>query len=47
MNYSEDLPPIFRINESPSKIFVTDKAKEALETNGVRGCVFEKVEVIS
>lgn len=45
LNYSEDLPPIFRINESPSKIFLTDKAKVALEANGIKGCVFEEVEV--
>lgn len=47
LNYSESLPTIFRINESPSKIFVTDKAKEALESNNIKGCLFEEVEVTS
>lgn len=41
---SVSLPPIFRIKEAPSKLFVTEKTKEALELNNVKGCVFEEVE---
>ena len=38
-------PPLFRIFEKPSSVFVSQKAKEALEANNIKGCVFEEVEV--
>lgn len=38
-------PPIFRIAETPSTLFVSQSAKEALEAAGIKGCVFEEVEV--
>lgn len=41
---SSDLPVIFRINESPSKLFVTENAKLILEKNNIKGCVFEEIE---
>lgn len=37
--------PIFRIPETPSTLFVSQEAKEALELAGIKGCVFEEVEV--
>lgn len=37
-------PPIFRIEERASEIFVSQKAKEALEAANIKGCVFEPVE---
>lgn len=37
--------PIFKIKEKSSKLFVSDKAKEALEANNIKGCIFEEVEV--
>ena len=41
----EDFPPLFRVKFSPSSLFVSQAAKEALETNNIKGCVFEEVEV--
>jgi hypothetical protein len=38
-------PPIFRIKESSSKLFVSEEAKEALERADIKGCIFEEVEV--
>jgi len=40
---NQALPPVFRINEAPSKLLITEFAKIALEANGVSGCVFEEV----
>lgn len=44
LNSYPELPPVFRINEAPSKLLITEVAKMALETNEIRGCVFEEVE---
>ncbi|MCT4616430.1 MAG: hypothetical protein N4A49_16365 [Marinifilaceae bacterium] len=41
---SVNYPPIFRINEKPSSLFVSAEAKEALEAANIKGCVFEPVE---
>ena len=41
---SENLPPIFRIKELPSELFITEKAKLSLELNNIKGCVFEEIE---
>lgn len=38
-------PSLFRIKESVSKLFLSAQAKEALESNNIKGCVFEEVEV--
>jgi len=38
-------PPIFRIEEKAGEIFVSKETKEALESAGIKGCVFEEVEV--
>ncbi|MBI9064673.1 MAG: hypothetical protein JEZ14_21995 [Marinilabiliaceae bacterium] len=38
-------PPIFRIQEKASEIFISKEAKEALELANIKGCVFEEVEV--
>lgn len=40
----EGFPPVFILKECPF-IFVSKDAKEALEANGIKGCVFEPVEV--
>ncbi len=37
-------PPIFRIEEKASEIFVSEVAKEALEAADIKGCIFEPVE---
>jgi len=45
LNISDiNLPPIFRIKESPSKIFITEKTKELIIAKRINGCLFEKVE---
>lgn len=44
LKFDNVLPPIFRIKESPSKLIITGKAKEVLESNNIKGCVFEEVE---
>jgi|GEM_PF-1137364 len=36
---------IFKIKEKSSKLFISAQAKEALEANDIKGCVFEEVEV--
>lgn len=41
------LPPIFRIKESPSKLFLTEITKNALELNDIVGCVFEEIDTSS
>jgi len=38
-------PSIFRIKESSSKLFINSKAKEALEKENIKGCVYEPVVV--
>jgi hypothetical protein len=38
-------PPIFRMVEKRSLIFVSQPAKEALEKNNIKGCLFQEVEV--
>lgn len=42
---SNGFAPIFRISETPSTLFVSEKTKETLESNDIKGCVFEEVEV--
>jgi len=37
-------PTIFRLIEKPSEVFVSQKAKDALENAGIKGCVFKLVE---
>ncbi len=37
-------PPLFRIKEKASVLFVSKEAKEALEAENIKGCVFEPVE---
>lgn len=46
LNISDiNIPPIFRLKESPSKIFITEKTKELIVTKKkINGCLFEKVE---
>lgn len=38
-------PPLFRLEESKRHLIVNQEAREALEKNGIVGCVFEPVEV--
>ncbi len=38
-------PSVFRVDVISSSLFVSEKAKNALETAGIKGCVFEEVEV--
>jgi hypothetical protein len=38
-------PPIFKIEEDSTLLFITEQAKIALETAGIKGCEFEEVEV--
>jgi len=38
-------PKLFRIKESITMLFITHIAKQALEANGIKGCIFEEVEV--
>src|SRR5690554_4043027 len=40
-------PEIFRIKESISFLFVTEKVKNIIELNGLKGFVFEEVETTS
>ncbi|MEW5675622.1 hypothetical protein ABGT15_04860 [Flavobacterium enshiense] len=40
-------PPIFKIEEDSTLLFITEEAKSALESAGVKGCEFEEVEVSS
>ncbi len=42
---ADGFPSLFRIKEDITKLFVTEQAKDALEAAGIKGCVFEKVEV--
>lgn len=39
-------PPIFRIKQCASKIFISQQAYTLLHKNEVKGCVFENVEVL-
>ena len=38
-------PPLFRIAETASTLFISQAAKEALESAGIKGCVYEEIEV--
>ena len=38
-------PAMFRGVEKPSSIFINQQTKEVLESNGIKGCVFEEVAV--
>ncbi|KZS42303.1 hypothetical protein AWE51_02360 [Aquimarina aggregata] len=38
-------PPLFRLDESATKLFVSEQAKNALEAANIKGCEFEEVEV--
>jgi len=38
-------PPIFKIEEDTTMLFITEQAKNALEAANIKGCVFEEVEV--
>jgi hypothetical protein len=40
-------PNIFRIKESVSLLFVSEKIKQLIESNNIKGCVFEEVETTS
>ena len=37
-------PPIFRINETPSTIFITAEIRDEIVKNKIIGCDFERVE---
>ncbi|MFY7827952.1 MAG: imm11 family protein [Flectobacillus sp.] len=39
------LPSVFKLKDYQVPLFVSSEAKEALERNGIKGCVFEPVEV--
>jgi hypothetical protein len=43
----ERFPPLFRIFEQPSSVFVSQEARTALEANRIKGCVFQPVAVTS
>jgi hypothetical protein len=36
---------LFRVDVISSSLFISQSAKEALEAAGIKGCVFEEVEV--
>ena len=42
---NKQYPPVFRIEESTEYIFITEEAKNKLLENGIKGCIFEEVEV--
>lgn len=42
---AQGFPPLFRVKFTPSTLFISLAAKEALEANNIKGCVFEEVEV--
>ncbi|NER17553.1 hypothetical protein [Spongiivirga citrea] len=45
LNISDiNLPPIFRIKESPSRILITEKVKKLIIDKDISGCLFENVE---
>jgi len=41
----KSFPPIFKIKEDLTCLFVNGEVKEAIELAGLKGCVFEEVEV--
>lgn len=41
----QGFPPIFRIAEKPSMLFVSESTRKALESNGIKGCIFNEIEV--
>lgn len=38
-------PPLFKIKQKASPLFITEKTRAALESNGIVGCVFSEVAV--
>ena len=42
---AQGFPSIFRIAEKSSMLFVSDSTKKILETNGIKGCVFNEILV--
>jgi hypothetical protein len=38
--------PIFKVLNDYTNVYVTEKTKESLEANEIKGCVFEPVEVV-
>jgi len=44
LRVDDKLPPIFRIKEIPSKLFITSLVKKSLEKSEVKGCTFETVD---
>lgn len=44
-NMDKKFPPLFRLTAYQGPIFISKEAKEALEANEIKGCVFEPVEV--
>lgn len=38
-------PPLFKMEENLADIFVSQKGKEALEKQNIKGCIFEQIEV--
>jgi hypothetical protein len=42
---NKQYPPIFRIEQKTRYVFITEEAKNKLLENGIKGCIFEEVEV--
>jgi hypothetical protein len=42
---STGFPPIFRIEQKASSLFVTERTRQALEANEIVGCVYSEVMV--
>ncbi|MEZ4924027.1 MAG: hypothetical protein R2780_12720 [Crocinitomicaceae bacterium] len=40
-----NIPPIFRIKENPTALYITEEAKKALEAASIKGCVLVEVDV--
>lgn len=40
---SENYPPVFKIKEKPSRIFITEQTKNNLVSRGIQGCEFKLV----
>ena len=40
----EGFPPLFRLSAHPSALFITDKAREALKSKGIRGVFYTDAE---
>ena len=41
----QGFPSIFRIAEKSSMLFVSDSTKKILESNGIKGCIFNEILV--